>query len=45
MISRPYQERPRRLAYELTAEGRDLLGALRALAHWGPATPTATTVP
>jgi DNA-binding HxlR family transcriptional regulator len=35
VISRPYQERPRRLAYELTAEGRDLLGALRALAHWG----------
>lgn len=34
-ISRPYSERPRRLAYELTALGRELAGALRLLAHWG----------
>ena len=35
IVSRPYQERPRRLAYELTQDGRDLAGALRALAQWG----------
>jgi DNA-binding HxlR family transcriptional regulator len=35
VVSRPYQERPRRLAYELTQDGRDLAGALRALAQWG----------
>lgn len=34
-ISRPYSDRPRRMAYELTALGRDLAGALRLLAHWG----------
>jgi DNA-binding HxlR family transcriptional regulator len=31
----PYQERPRRLSYALTAEGMDLAGALRLLADWG----------
>jgi DNA-binding HxlR family transcriptional regulator len=31
----PYQERPRRLSYGLTAEGADLAGALRLLADWG----------
>jgi DNA-binding HxlR family transcriptional regulator len=31
----PYQERPRRLSYALTAEGADLAGALRLLADWG----------
>jgi DNA-binding HxlR family transcriptional regulator len=35
LVGRPYQERPRRLAYELTDDGRELAGALRALAHWG----------
>jgi DNA-binding HxlR family transcriptional regulator len=35
VVGRPYQERPRRLAYELTGDGRELAGALRALAHWG----------
>jgi DNA-binding HxlR family transcriptional regulator len=35
VVGRPYQERPRRLAYELTQDGRDLAGALRALAQWG----------
>jgi DNA-binding HxlR family transcriptional regulator len=31
----PYQERPRRLSYALTAEGTELAGALRLLADWG----------
>jgi DNA-binding HxlR family transcriptional regulator len=33
--SSPYQERPTRLAYELTADGRALASALRLLADWG----------
>jgi DNA-binding HxlR family transcriptional regulator len=33
--SSPYQERPTRLAYDLTADGRDLASALRSLADWG----------
>ena len=33
--STPYQTRPTRLAYELTADGRDLASALRLLADWG----------
>jgi DNA-binding HxlR family transcriptional regulator len=33
--SEPYQERPTRLAYDLTADGRDLASALRLLADWG----------
>ena len=35
LISRPYVERPPRAAYQLTAEGMELAGALRLLAHWG----------
>ena len=35
LVSRPYTERPPRAAYELTAEGRELAGALRLLAQWG----------
>jgi DNA-binding HxlR family transcriptional regulator len=35
LVARPYIERPPRAAYELTAEGRELAGALRLLAHWG----------
>lgn len=35
VISRPYSRRPPRLTYELTAEGRDLAGALQLLAAWG----------
>lgn len=31
----PYQDRPRRLRYALTAEGMELAGALRLLADWG----------
>jgi DNA-binding HxlR family transcriptional regulator len=35
LVARPYSERPVRLSYELTAEGRELAGALRLLADWG----------
>ena len=35
LVSRPYSERPTRAAYQLTAEGRELAGALRLLAQWG----------
>ena len=35
LVTRPYSERPPRAAYELTAEGKDLAGALRLLADWG----------
>ena len=35
LTARPYTQRPPRFAYELTAEGRDLAGALRLLATWG----------
>ncbi len=31
----PYQERPPRMTYDLTADGRDLASALRLLADWG----------
>src|ERR671910_1107233 len=33
--SSPYQERPTRLAYDLTADGRGLASALRLLSDWG----------
>jgi DNA-binding HxlR family transcriptional regulator len=35
VFSRPYSERPPRLAYELTASGGELAGALRLLSDWG----------
>jgi DNA-binding HxlR family transcriptional regulator len=35
LFARPYTQRPLRLSYELTAEGRELAGALRLLADWG----------
>jgi DNA-binding HxlR family transcriptional regulator len=35
LIARPYSERSPRAAYQLTAEGTELAGALRLLAHWG----------
>src|SRR5271170_2260554 len=35
LVARPYSQRPPRFAYELTAEGRELAGALRLLALWG----------
>ncbi len=34
----PYSERPTRLAYSLTEEGRELAGVLRLLADWGART-------
>jgi DNA-binding HxlR family transcriptional regulator len=36
--STPYQERPTRLAYALTGDGRDLASTLRLLADWGSRT-------
>ena len=33
LLARPYSERPPRAAYQLTAEGTELAGALRLLAH------------
>jgi DNA-binding HxlR family transcriptional regulator len=35
IVARPYSKRPPRLAYELTASGRELAGVLKLLAHWG----------
>jgi DNA-binding HxlR family transcriptional regulator len=35
LVSRPYSRRPPRLAYELSASGEELFGALRLLAQWG----------
>ena len=35
MRATPYQQRPVRMAYALTAEARDLASALRLLADWG----------
>ena len=35
VVSAPYSERPVRLAYELTAMGKELAGALTLLASWG----------
>jgi DNA-binding HxlR family transcriptional regulator len=35
VTSRPYTQRPLRLAYALTEDGRELAGVLRLLATWG----------
>jgi DNA-binding HxlR family transcriptional regulator len=35
ITARPYQERPPRFVYELTAAGAELGGALRLLSDWG----------
>jgi DNA-binding HxlR family transcriptional regulator len=35
VVAHPYSQRPPRFAYELTSVGRELAGALRALAAWG----------
>ena len=35
LVARPYSQRPPRAAYQLTAEGTELAGALWLLAHWG----------
>ncbi len=34
IVARPYSDRPPRAAYQLTAKGTDLAGALRLLADW-----------
>ncbi len=35
LVARPYSQRPPRAAYQLTAEGTELGGALHLLARWG----------
>src|SRR3984885_15551187 len=35
LVARPYSQRPPRADYHLTADGIDVAGALRLLAHWG----------
>jgi DNA-binding HxlR family transcriptional regulator len=35
LVSTPYQQRPPRMSYSLTAAGQDLASALRVLADWG----------
>lgn len=35
VLATPYSRRPPRFAYELTAAGRELAGALSLLAQWG----------
>jgi DNA-binding HxlR family transcriptional regulator len=35
LVARPYSQRPPRATYQLTADGAELAGALRLLAHWG----------
>lgn len=37
VVATPYQRRPPRYAYELTARGRELAGVVRLLARWGGA--------
>ena len=38
IVGQRYSQRPVRLAYELTADGRELAGVLRLLAAWGSGT-------
>jgi DNA-binding HxlR family transcriptional regulator len=38
VTAQPYSRRPLRVAYDLTASGRELAGALRLLAQWGAST-------
>ena len=45
LARRPYSQRPRRVAYALTASGEELAGALRLLAQWGAARSNAPTAP
>ena len=35
LVARPYSERPPRMEYALSGDGRDLASALRLLADWG----------
>jgi DNA-binding HxlR family transcriptional regulator len=37
VVATPYSERPPRYAYDLTASGHELAGAIRLLAEWGAA--------
>jgi DNA-binding HxlR family transcriptional regulator len=37
LLATPYSKRPLRMEYALTADGRELAGALRLLADWGSA--------
>ena len=43
--AKPYQERPVRYRYELSAKGRDLGAVLAALAGWGKKHVKGTVVP
>ena len=45
VVATPYQERPPRMSYALTADGRDLASALRLLADWGARRAARPTVP
>jgi len=37
VVATPYSERPPRYAYDLTASGHELAGAIRLLSEWGAA--------
>jgi DNA-binding HxlR family transcriptional regulator len=45
IVARPYSDRPPRVAYQLTAQGTDLTGALRLLADWAARHTDATRTP
>ncbi len=45
VVGRAYRERPRRLAYGLSAEGQELAGVLRLLAVWGAGTAPGVDAP
>jgi DNA-binding HxlR family transcriptional regulator len=45
LTARPYTDRPPRSEYQLTAEGQELAGALRLLAHWGARHTDPSTAP
>jgi DNA-binding HxlR family transcriptional regulator len=45
IVAKPYQTRPLRHAYELTAKGRDLGEVLAALARWGKRHVRGTRIP
>jgi DNA-binding HxlR family transcriptional regulator len=45
VVARPYQDRPVRYAYALTAKGRDLEHVLGAVARWGKKHIRGTKIP
>ncbi len=45
VVARPYSTRPLRMAYELSAAGAELAGALRLLAGWGARNVAGTSSP